>query len=244
MEWIQVNEKNIDHEHICCSLSKNDEQVLSKKEWMKKEFQNGLVFFKANIRGKCFIEYMPLQYAYVPISGQNMMYINCFWVSGSYQGHGYARELFEKCRQDCMEKGMQGIVILAGTQKKAFVMDQCFLEHLGFISVERWLEYELMYYPLKEGVNPYFDMKPMQEDGLILYYTHQCPFHIKYVALLKDYCQQHHISLKTYKIENSQQAKQMPTPFPQYSLFYQKKFITREVLTSKKFEKIWRNLNE
>lgn len=46
MEWIQVNEKNIDHEHICCSLSKNDEQVLSKKEWMKKEFQNGLVFLK------------------------------------------------------------------------------------------------------------------------------------------------------------------------------------------------------
>jgi len=48
MEYIQVTKENIDKEHICCAISNNkDIQVLSKKDWMKQCFDDGLVFLKS-----------------------------------------------------------------------------------------------------------------------------------------------------------------------------------------------------
>lgn len=60
MEYIRVTKENIDAEHICCAIVSNkDVQMISKKTWMKERLEEGLVFLKANIRGKCFIEYHP-----------------------------------------------------------------------------------------------------------------------------------------------------------------------------------------
>ncbi len=55
MEYIRVTHENIEKEHICCAISNNhDIQVLSKKNWMKERFDDGLVFLKSNQRGKCW----------------------------------------------------------------------------------------------------------------------------------------------------------------------------------------------
>ena len=84
MEYIRVTEENVDKEHICCAIANDkDVQVVSKKAWLKERFQEGLVFLKGDIRGKCFIEYIPAENAWVPIKADNYMHINCFWVSGS-----------------------------------------------------------------------------------------------------------------------------------------------------------------
>ena len=64
MELIKLTHDNIDQEHICCAISSNkDVQVMSKKAWLKERLDEGLVFLKGNVRGKCFIEYIPTEYA-------------------------------------------------------------------------------------------------------------------------------------------------------------------------------------
>ena len=64
MEYIKVTNENIDKEHICCAISNNNDiQVSSKKEWLKEQFREGLVFLKSAERGKCFIEYLPAENA-------------------------------------------------------------------------------------------------------------------------------------------------------------------------------------
>lgn len=69
MEYIKVTNENIDKEHICCAISNNNDiQVSSKKEWLKEQFREGLVFLKSAERGKCFIEYLPAENAWNPIS--------------------------------------------------------------------------------------------------------------------------------------------------------------------------------
>ena len=94
MEYKRVTKENIDQEHICCAISNNkDIQVSSKKDWMMQCFDDGLVFLKSTERGKCFIEYIPAENAWVPILAENYMYIDCFWVSGSFKGHGYSNDL-------------------------------------------------------------------------------------------------------------------------------------------------------
>ena len=63
-------------------------KVMSKKELAKGKADEGLVFLKGDVRGKCFIEYMPAEYAWAPIDADGYMYINCLWVSGKFKGLG------------------------------------------------------------------------------------------------------------------------------------------------------------
>lgn len=53
MEFITVDEKNIEKEHICCCITdkKGENCVSSKKAWMKENLPDGLVFLKADVRG-------------------------------------------------------------------------------------------------------------------------------------------------------------------------------------------------
>lgn len=95
MEYIRITKENIDREHICCAMS--GQQSLAKKEWLKQRFEEGLVFYRSAERGKCFIEYVPAENAWVPIDAAGWLYINCLWVSGSLKGHGYSGELLEEC---------------------------------------------------------------------------------------------------------------------------------------------------
>ena len=55
-------------------------QSVMKKEWLKQRFAEGLVFYRSTERGKCFIEYIPAENAWVPIQADGYVYIDCLWV--------------------------------------------------------------------------------------------------------------------------------------------------------------------
>ena len=59
MNYIRVTKENIDKEHICCAMS--GKQSVAKKEWLKQRLDDGLVFYRSEERGKCFIEYIPAE---------------------------------------------------------------------------------------------------------------------------------------------------------------------------------------
>lgn len=75
---------------------------------------------KSMERGKCFIEYIPAENAWNPISAPGYMYIGCLWVSGSFKGHGYSSDLLSQCIKDSKEKEKKGLCTLAATKKKRF----------------------------------------------------------------------------------------------------------------------------
>lgn len=81
MEFIRITAENIDKEHICCAMS--EKQSIKKKDWLKERFGDGLVFYRSAERGKCFIEYIPAENAWVPIEADGYIYINCMWIAGA-----------------------------------------------------------------------------------------------------------------------------------------------------------------
>lgn len=118
MEYIKVTKENIEKEHICCAISNNkDIQVSSKKAWLSERFDDGLVFYKSAERGKCFIEYIPAENAWVPICADGFMYIDCLWVSGAFKGHGYSTDLLDYAVNDSKNKGKKGMCILSVGEK-------------------------------------------------------------------------------------------------------------------------------
>lgn len=61
-------------------------------------------FYRKSVeRGKCFIEYMPAENAWVSINADGYMYIDCLWVA-ALKGHGYANDLLDACISDCKGK--------------------------------------------------------------------------------------------------------------------------------------------
>ena len=153
MEYIRVTKDNLEKEHICCAISNNkDIQVSSKKAWLADRFDEGLVFLKSVERGKCFIEYIPAENAWVPIDADGYMYIDCLWVSGSFKGHGYSTDLLDACIKDSKEKGMKGLCILASAKKKPFLADPKFLKYKGFkVADEADNGIQLWYLPFEES---------------------------------------------------------------------------------------------
>jgi len=48
--------------------------------------ENGYTFQKGDVRGKVFIEYVPIESSWLPLVGKNFMVINCFLSFGA-SGH-------------------------------------------------------------------------------------------------------------------------------------------------------------
>jgi len=251
MDFINVTKENIISEHICCSISskKGDICVETKKNWMLNRLEDGLVFRKANVRGKVFIEYIPCENAYVPIDGDGYMYIDCFWVSGKYKGMGYANELLNYCINDSKNKGKKGLVVLSSAKKMPFLSDPEYLKYKGFKVCDNAKPYfELLYLTFEEykdkpkfrqsAKNGYF-----KSEGVVLFYSHQCTHTEKYVKILEMVSKREKIPFKAIKIDTVESAKNAPTPFTTYSIYINGKFITNEILPEKKYLKIIDNTN-
>ena len=245
MELIRITHDNLDQEHICCAIANNkDIQVLSKKSWLKERLDEGLVFLKCNVRGKCFIEYLPAEYAWAPIQADGYMYIDCLWVSGQWKGHGYSNLLLDECIKDSKAKGKKGLVILSSKKKMGFLSDPEYMKHKGFKTVDTASPYfELMALPFDQGaVTPCFRQQGKQTgnlpSGFTLYYTNQCPFTAKYVPILAEMAKTRDVDFQVVHILTKEQAQNAPTPFTTFSLFYNGEFVTHEILSEKKFEKI------
>ncbi len=245
MEWIQVTKENLAQEHICCALTNDaDCQVLAKKAWLAQRFDDGLVFLKGNVRGKCFIEYLPAERAWAPIEADGYLYIDCLWVAGKYQKQGYARQLLEQCIADGKAKRRKGLVILSAKKKKPFLADAQFLLHHGFAVCDTaGPDFALMYAPFADnGPIPQFKPQVKQpvelQSGFVLYYSHQCPFTAKYVPLLAAIAEARHVPLQVRQFCTAEQAQAAPTPFTAFSLFYNGQFITHEILSEKRFGKL------
>ncbi len=245
MKYIRVTKDNLEEEHICCAISNNkDEQVSSKKAWLKERFEEGLVFLKSTERGKCFIEYIPAENAWNPIDAEGYMYIDCLWVSGSSKGHGYSSELLEECIRDSKVKGRKGLCILSSAKKRPFLADPKFLEHKGFtVCDEADNGIQLWYLPFDaEAVRPAFKScarhPHIDTDGYVLYYTSQCPFNAKYVPVVKKTAEEHGIPFRAVHIQSREDAQQAPTPVTTYALFCRGEYLTNEQMNERKFLKL------
>lgn len=245
MEYIRVTKENLEKEHICCAISNNNDiQVKSKKAWLNDRFDEGLVFLKSTERGKCFIEYIPAENAWVPIEADGCMYIDCLWVSGSLKGHGYSSDLLDACISDSREQGKQGLCILSSAKKKPFLADPKYLKYKGFaVCDEADNGIQLWYLPLSDNVSkPRFREcarhPHIEEKGYVLYYSHQCPFNAKYVPLLEQTAEAAGVPFHAVLIGSRKQAQNAPSPVTNYALFHDGVYITNEQMNEKKFLKL------
>lgn len=250
MDYITLTKENIGKEHICCAFSdkKCKESYELKKEWLRKELDNGYVFRRLDQRAKVFIEYGPAERAWIPVDAPGYLMINCFWVSGQYKGKGHGKALLQSALDDARAQGKAGLVAVVGTKKLPFMSDTKWLLHQGFEVVEK-LPYGFSLLALKTDAGapgPRFKACVQggecgDKEGLVAYYTNRCPFTEYYVTgSLFCLAQSKGIPLKIIKLETMEQAQAAPSPATIFSLFFNGKFVTNDlsVCTESRFDKI------
>lgn len=240
MNYIKITKENIDNEHICCAMS--GKQSLAKKKWLKDRFDEGLVFYRSEERGKCFIEYIPAENAWVPIDAAGYLFINCLWIAGSMKGHGYSNDLMDECIRDARIQRRKGLCILSSAKrKKEFLSDPKYLAYKGFtLADETDCEITLMYLPLSaDAIPPKFKdcakYPKTGETGFVIYYTDQCPFTYYWVPRVAEVAKENGIPLQTVHITDKETAQNLPAPVTNYALFYNGEFITHAIQSDKKF---------
>ena len=243
-KFINLTLDNIENEHICCiirSKSKH-EGIESKKKWLKDRLKEGHVFRKLDEKATVFIEYAPLEKAWVPIDGNNYYYIYCLWTLGNYRNKGYGKELLEYCINDAKEKNKSGICFLGSVKQKAWLTNQDFMKKYGFKVADKTQNgYELFALSF-DNTYPKFcnNAKNGKIDGkdLTIYYSDQCPYIYQAILNIKNYCSNNKIPLNLIKVDSLDKAKKLPCVFNNWALFYNGKFITVNLLDVKSLSKI------
>ena len=234
-QFINLTCENINEEHICCLMRKKEHPgIEAKKTWLKERIQEGHVFRKLNQKATVFIEYAPLETSWVPVVGDNYVYIYCLWVLGDEKNKGYGQALMEYCIHDAKEKGKSGICMLGSTKQKAWLSDQSFAKKYGFQVVDETKSgYQLLALSF-DGTKPMFHQNAKKEDiqqqALTIYFDDQCPYINPTLTKIKQYCQDDNIPLLLIHINSLPQAKELPCVFKNYAVFYKGKFQTVNLL--------------
>lgn len=234
--FINVTTENLADEHLCCIIrtKKPHPGVEAKRQWLSCRLKEGHVFRKLNEKATVFIEYAPLESAWVPIIGDNYYYLYCLWVSGEHKGKGYGRMLLEYCLADAKEKGKSGICMLGAKKQKAWLSDQAFAKKFGFEVVDTTdYGYELLALSL-DGTMPEFAQnvkKPQIENKeLTIYYDMQCPYVYQSIEKIKQFCETDHIPASFVQVDTLQKAKELPCVFNNWAVFYKGNFETVNLL--------------
>ena len=193
MDFVNLTPENLANEHLCCIIrSKKPHQgVEAKRQWLSDRLAEGHVFRKLNEKATVFIEYAPLETAWVPIIGDNYYYLYCLWVSGSCKGKGYGKALMEYCIADAREKGKSGICMLGAKKQKGWLSDQAFAKKYGFKVADTTENgYELLALSF-DGTLPEFTPRAksssIENKELTIFYDMQCPFIPQYIERIGDY---------------------------------------------------------
>lgn len=243
-QFLSLTPENLADEHLCCIIrsKKAHPGVEAKRQWLAQRLPEGHVFRKLDEKATVFIEYAPLETAWVPILGDNYLYIYCLWVTGESKGKGYGRELMEYCLADARTRNKSGVCMLGAAKQKAWLSDQAFARKFGFETVDTTQNgYELLALSF-DGTLPRFSptAKAMciESKTLTIYSDSQCPFVAQYRELIDRHCRGKGIPVSFIPVDTLEKAKSLPCVFNNFAVFYGGEFVTVNLITPAQIDKL------
>lgn len=243
-DFVNLTTENINSEHLCCIIrsKKAHPGIDAKRQWLSDRLNEGHVFRKLNAKATVFIEYAPLETAWVPIVGDNYYYIYCLWVLGNSKGSGYGTSLMEYCLADAREKGKSGICMLGAKKQKNWLSDQSFAKKFGFEVVDTTDNgYELLSLSF-DGTVPAFAQNAkklkIENEELTIYYDMQCPYVCQNIEMIEQYCEMNDLPVSLIQVDTLQKAKELPCVFNNFAVFYKGVFETVNLLNTDYLKRI------
>ena len=226
-EFVNLTPENLANEHLSCIIrvKKPHPGVEAKRAWLADRLREGHVFRKLQVKDPVFIEYAPLETAWVPIVGDNYLYVYCLWAYGASKGKGYGRALMEYCLADAREQGKAGVCMLGSKKQKSWLSDQSFAKKFGFEAVD--------------ATDDGYELLALSFDGTVPTFTPRAKAQrIEHIATVQRYCEENGVPLTLIQVDSLQAAKDLPCVFNNWAVFYKGKFETVNLLDTAYLKRI------
>ncbi len=244
---VELTLENLDEEGIYCIKDSKSEGSIGKRAWYKKEFEFGLkIFIAKNYQGKQigFIEAVPAEYAWRPVSAQGIMFIQCLVIfSKEFRNAKLATALIKKVEEYAIQSNKLGLCTLSSAGP--WMANSSVFMKNDFEIVDRLDRFELCnkLFDLNSQKPQILDFESKQKDykGWHLLYSNQCPWHKKSVQELKVYSNEIGLQLNVHEI-NRLEAQMGPSGFGTYSLLHDGKLLADHYLSKTRFTSIVNNV--
>ena len=242
-KFVDITTENFEDEQLCCIIRKKPHPgVEAKRAWLAGRLKEGHVFRKVAGEDCAFIEYAPLEAAWVPVVGENYLYVYCLWVTGGAKGKGYGKALLESCLADARQKGRSGVCMLGAEKQKAWLSDQSFAKKYGFETVDITNDGYTLLAISFGGTAPQFapNAKRGRIDAqeLTVWYGAQCPFIPQRIEQLRAYCAERNVPASFIEVDTLKKAKELPCVFNNWAVFHKGRFVTVNQIDAKMLERI------
>ncbi len=242
ISFVEITAENVSREGLFCVRNPKNAGFGLKADWMNKRREQGLKLklLKVNNETVGFIEYIPGEYAWRPVSAENFMFIHCIWVyPGKNLNLGYGSLLVSQCVEDARKTGKAGVAVMA--TNGTWMPDSTLFLKNGFVCVESKERFDLMVLKFNNSPDPKFydwEKNALSYQGLNLVYANQCPLFIRSVEELKKTASEFELELNVTELASSAEAQQAPSGFGVYSLVYNGKILADHYISNTRFKNI------
>lgn len=245
-DLIDLSKENLDGETLACIVRTRTKHpgVETKRAWLRARLEEGHVFRKLAGNGCAFLEYAPVETAWVPVEGEGYLYLYCLWVAGDAKGHGVGARLMESLIDDAKKQGKAGVCMLSSERQMAWLSDRRFAERYGFVPADTASDgYVLLALSLDGSLprfTPHAKAGRIPDRELTVYYDDQCPFLPARVEKLRTYCAEKGIPAHFIHVTSKEQAKALPSVFNNWAVFFGGRLVTVNQIDGAALEKILR----
>ena len=244
MEIVDVTPDNASEEGFFCIKTSARPGFESKRSWFAERYAEGLRL--KILRGDdgqqiAFIEYVPAENAWRPVSAPNYIFIHC--ISGyrkEHRGKGYASMLIAACEDDARAQGKDGVTVMTSDGPWTASM-QVFVKN-GYEVTDRRGRFELMARKFSDDAcDPQligWEKSQAEYRGWHLLYADQCPWHDKAANDLLELANSEGIDLRITKITSAEQARRAPSGFGVFSLVHNGELIEDHYISKTRFSNI------
>lgn len=244
MTIIQLNPENIDDYGFFCIKDTQSEGFKLKKQWFLKNFSTGLkAFIALDKDGKQagYFEYMPGEFAWRPVHAEQYFFIQCMFIyPNKNRNKGLGSELVNICIEDAKKQGKMGVCTFSS--RGPWIQTQNLFKKHGFEKKAKLGRFELMVLKFDESFpDPEFiDWNKSAEayNGWHLFYSDQCPWHIKAVGMMDKTAKSYKIKLHIHEVNNPADIKNFPSGFGTFALLKDGKILEDHYLSQRRFESI------
>ena len=155
-----------------------------KRRWLEKRLPDSaggkLAYFDEQLAG--ILEYSLIEDAPFPVTGRDLLHINCIWVLPRFQRREIGKTLINACIQEAKSRGRKGLSVVS--YDGVFLMPSTFFLHQGFKRTQIRGHDELMWKEvtpcnppafIHSGFQPKIDSRRVQVEILC---SPQCPWSV------------------------------------------------------------------
>ncbi len=239
----KVGPANVSRCGIGCITSQKHDGRKRKVDWLQARFAEGLRFLLIHDpKGTplAFLEYVPGEFAWRPVSAKDWLFVHCLWVypRGQTVG-GLGSRLVQACVEEARLTNARGVAAMvspgpwmAGTQ--------VFLKN-GFEVIEERDRFQLVICRLEKGPAPRFrdiDSKWSEDRGLHIVYAAQCPYLPKSVADVSTMAGEHGLRVKVTELKSALEAQHAPSYYGVFNLLWNGRLLADHYVSKGRFRNI------